>query len=241
VAAAGLPAALADGYAGFAAALPNARLRRRYLVVVAGTAVAARRLTEAIRGVESLAAVSDTAVRETGPAERVREVISQRLLVVWPAFAALGGDERRRVVAHELTHLVLAAATSGRTPSWLVEGMALYVSGDRRSDEAGAVLQGLASQSAAARPALDLRRLSTPNAIARLRGAEQAGAYAYASAAAFALADTYGRRALLRLYAAFNDAHLRGRPGPRLVDRALRRTLGVSLAAFERRLRASLS
>jgi hypothetical protein len=242
VAAADLPGALADGYARFAAALPHARLRRRYLVVVAAGGPAGRALTQDIRGVGSLAAVSDTGVREAGPARRVTRVLSQRLLVVWPAFSALGADERRRVVAHELTHLVLAGSTSGRTPSWLVEGIALYVSGDRRDEQARAVLTGAAgAEGAAARPAFSLRRLSTPDAIAHLHGAEQAGAYAYASAAAFALADSYGRRALLRLYDAFSDPSLRGPPGPRLVDRALRRVTGESLAAFERRLRAGLS
>jgi hypothetical protein len=240
--AAGLPSALQDGYARFAATLPRAHLRRRYLVVVAPTAAGAKALTEDIRGVETLSAVADTAVREAGPAQRVTDVLSQRLLVVWPAFSGLGFDERRRVVAHELTHLVLAGATSGRTPSWLVEGIALYVSGDRRSDQVTAILRGLAgAEGAAARPALSLRRLSTPNAIARLSGPRQAGAYAYASAAAFAIADRYGRRALLRLYDAFDDTRLHGTGGAALTSRALRRVIGVSLAAFERDLRAGLS
>jgi hypothetical protein len=240
--AAGLPASLQDGYARFATTLPRAHLRRRYLVVVASTAAGANRLTEDIRGVETLSAVADTAVREEGPAQRVTKVLSQRLLVVWPAFSGLGFDERRRVVAHELTHLVLAGATSGRTPSWLVEGIALYVSGDRRSDQVTAILRGLAgAEGVAARPALSLRRLSAPNAIARLSGARQAGAYAYASAAAFAIADRYGRRALLRLYDAFDDPGLPGKGGATLTSRALRRTIGVGLAAFERDLRAGLS
>jgi hypothetical protein len=209
---------------------------------VAPTAAGARQLTEDINGVETLSAVSDTAVQEAGPARRVTRVVSQRLLVVWPAFTQLGYDERQRVVAHELTHLVLAAATSGRTPSWLVEGIALYVSGDRRSDQVTAILRGLAGgEGAAARPALSLGRLSGPGAIARLSGARQAGAYAYASAAAFAIADRYGRRALLRLYDAFDDPRLRGRPGPALTSRALRRVIGEGLAAFERDLRAGLS
>jgi len=240
--AAGLPSALADGYARLAASLPRTPLRRRYLVVVAGSADDARRLTEDISGVEGLAAVSDTSVREAGDARRVTEVLSQRLLVVWPPFSALDGDQRRRVVAHELTHLALAGSTSGRTPSWLVEGIALYVSGDRRSDQASAVLRGAAGpDGAVARPALSLRRLSAPTAIARLTGPRQSGAYAYASAAAYALADLHGRRALLRLYDAFDDPSLRGPPGPRLVDRALRRVVGEGLATFERDLRAGLS
>jgi hypothetical protein len=234
----GLPASLEAGYGAIRGALPKLRLRRRYLVVVAPTAATARRLTVDINGIENLAAISDTAVREAGPARRVQRVLSQRLLVVWPQFAALSPDDRRRVVAHELTHAVLAGDTSGRTPGWLVEGIALYVSGDRRDDEVRAVLDGQAGQAGvAARREFSLRALSAPDSIARLRGGRQAGAYAYASAAAFALATKYGRRALLRLYFAFDDESLRGAPGPALVDRALRRTIGTGLSAFDREVR----
>jgi predicted small lipoprotein YifL len=242
VAAAGLAAALAAGYDAIRAALPKVALKRRYLVVVAPTARAARGLTVDIRGVAGLAAISDTAVHETGPARRVQAVVSQRLLVVWPSFTTLTEDERRRVIAHELTHAVLAGATSGRTPSWLVEGIALFVSGDRRDDQVAAALSGRAgAEGRVATQVFDLRALSAPDAIARLTGARQAGAYAYASAATYALAETFGKRAVLRLYDAFNDESLAGRPGAQLVDRALRRTVGEGLAAFEARLRAGLS
>jgi hypothetical protein len=237
-----LPNALADGYGLIRQALPRAPLRRRYLVVVAPTADAARRLTVDIRGIEGLAAISDTAVRESGPAQRVASVMSQRLLIVWPGFTALGGDERRRVVAHELTHAVLAAQTSGRTPSWLVEGIALYVSGDDRRDQVGAVLAGQAGpEGSEASTAFTLRGLSSPDAIARLDGNRQSGAYAWASAAAFTMAERHGRRSLLRLYDAFNDEALLGRPGPALTGRALRRVTGEGIDALEEAMRAGLS
>jgi hypothetical protein len=238
--AAGLPATLAAGYAAIRTALPRATLRRRYLVVVAPSAGAAYRLTTDIRGIGGLAAISDTAVHEDGPARRVSAVTSQRLLVVWPAFAGLGEDERRRVIAHELTHAVLAEATSGRTPAWLVEGIALYTSGDARADRVAAALDGRAgAPGVTARTAFSLRELSAPDAIARMHGARQAGAYAYASAATFTLAARYGRRALGALYDSFNDESLAGRPGPALVDRALRRTIGEGLDAFEAEVRGA--
>jgi hypothetical protein len=88
---------------------------------------------------------------------------------------------------------------------------------------------------------MSLRRLARPDAIARLSGLRQAAAYAYASAAAFHLAERYGRRRLLALYDAFNDERLAGRPGPGLDDRAVRRILHVSLARLERDLENALT
>ena len=221
--------ALERGYARMGDVLDRPRLRRRYLVVVAGGAQAARALTESIRGVESLAAISDTEVRETGSARRVTEVVSQRLVVVWPAFSGLDAGGRLRVVTHELTHAALAGVTSGRTPAWLVEGIALYVSEDRRIDEA--------AQLRVRGDLPSLRSLSRPDTIARLSGAPQAAAYATASAASFYLVERFGRRRFLRLVRSFSDESLRGRPGAAVTRRAVRRVLGVSLPRLERDLR----
>ena len=186
-------------------------------------------MTAGIRGVATLAAISDTAVREQGPAEQVAQVASQRLLIVWPEFAPLDPAGRLRVVAHELTHAALAGDTSGRTPSWLVEGAALYVSGDRRVDEAARRVAGGAN--------LTLTGLSSPDAIARLGGEGQSAGYSYASAAAFYLVERYGRARFFELYDAFNKESLRGAAGPDLVDHATRQVLGISLLRLERDLR----
>jgi hypothetical protein len=221
--------ALEGGYARMDDVLEKPRLRDRYLVVVAGGAQAARSLTESIRGVESLAAISDAEVQETGSAQRVSAVVSQRLVVVWPPFSSLGPDGRQRVVTHELTHAALAGVTSGRTPAWLTEGIALYVSEDRRIDQA--------AQLRVSGELPSLRGLAKPDAIARLSGDRQSAAYAYASAAAFYIADRYGRRRLLRLYNAFNDEALQGKAGRQVTARAVRRELGTSLRALERDLR----
>jgi hypothetical protein len=209
--------------------LLQGRLRRRYLVVVARDAAAARRLTGSIRGLDGLVALTDTEVRQEGDALRVTEVGSQRLLVIWPAFAAIDLEARRIAVTHELTHAALAPVTSGRTPGWLTEGLALYVSGDDRTLEA-ATLGGPG-----------LRRLSRPDAFARLAGDAQRQAYALASAAAFSIAQRHGREALIELYLAFNRPSLVGERGdPALTDAAVRRVLGVSLAALEREVRGAL-
>ncbi|MDP9384542.1 MAG: basic secretory family protein, partial [Actinomycetota bacterium] len=204
------------------------------LVVVARRARDARALTSDIRGVGSLAAITDSRVRELGPAKRAVEVISQRLLVVWPVFRGADAEARTRVVTHELTHAALAGVTSGRTPGWLVEGIALYVSDDRRTAEAAQALQTAVP---AARPSL--ARLGDPDSIARTSGESQSRAYAYSSAAAHYIAERFGERGLLRFYEAFNDESIRGRPGePRTTDRVARKTLGIPLRRLERDLRA---
>jgi hypothetical protein len=228
--------ALELGYERMGDVLERLRLRRRYLVVVAGEARAARALTQRVSGVGGLAAISDSQVREAGPAKTVSEVPSQRLVVVWPPFSTLDSGGRLRVVTHELTHAGLAGVTSGRTPAWLLEGMALYVSQDRRAGEAAELIADTGS--AAAQRALTLRGLSRPDAMARLHGDGQQAAYAYASAAAFYIAGRFGRRRYLELYDAFNDEALKGDEGSALTDRAVRRTLGLSLGRLERDLRA---
>jgi hypothetical protein len=210
-------------------------LRRRYLVVVAADAAQARQMTTGIRGVATLAAISDSAVREQGLADRVVRVASQRLLVVWPAFAPLDPDGRRRVVTHELTHAALAGRTSGRTPGWLVEGIALYVSGDRRVGDAARLVAGDAA--AVSRRALTLTGLSAPGAIGRLGGEGQSAAYAYSSAAAFYIVERFGRKPFLRLYDAFNDPELTEPEGAELTAAAIRRVLGIGLLELERDLR----
>lgn len=223
-AAGGLLTALETGYGRMRGLLVRGRLRRRYLVIATADGAQARAITAGIRGVGTLAALTDTEVREAGPERRVAEVLSQRLIVVWPNFAA-AGPEGTTVVVHELTHAVLAPLTSGRTPSWLTEGVALYVSDDRRVAEAARRL------GEGGREGLDLADLDHPDAIGRLGGEAKSAAYAYASAAAYFIVEHYGRDRLLTLYDAFNDPDVAG------AREAVRRELGISLRALDRRLR----
>jgi hypothetical protein len=229
-----LPAALEDGYARMRGILDRGTLRRRYLVVVARDPAAALRLTAHIRGLAGLTALTDTQVRQAGAAQRVHEVASQRLLVVWPSFTGLDADQQRTTVAHELTHAALAPVTSGRVPGWLSEGVAMYVSGDDRTSQA-------AQLAGAGQELPTLRSLSEPDAIGRLRGDAQVAAYAYASAAAFAIAQRFGRDKLLALYDAFNRDRIDGPAGdPAVTSAAALRVLGTSLRGLDREVRASL-
>lgn len=223
-AAGGLLTALETGYGRMRGLLVRGRLRRRYLVVATADGAQARRITAGIRGVGTLAALTDTEVREAGRERRVAELLSQRLIVIWPNFAA-AGPEGTTVVVHELTHAVLAPLTSGRTPSWLTEGVALYVSDDRRVAEAARRL------AEGGREGLALAELDHPDAIGRLSGEGKSAAYAYASSAAYFIVEQYGRDRLLALYDAFNDPEVAG------AGEAVRRELGISLRALDRRLR----
>lgn len=226
-----------------AVARARVRLRRtfpvpaRLLVVVARDPRAAHRLTARIRGLDRLAAIADLDVRQEGPQGRVQAVLARRLVLVWSRFGRLDARARARVLAHELTHLALAGQTSGRTPAWLLEGIALWSSGDDRRAQAARVLRdpgavpGLGA--AARRDALSLEALDRPDAIARLSGLAQGVAYAYASAAAYRVVQRHGPRRLLALYRAFNERE-------EGADAILREVLGTSLDGLERDLRASL-
>lgn len=214
--------ALDEGCDRMERALRRARLKDRYLVIVARDAAATRRLTQTIAGVESLTALTDTQVRVRGPALRVTAIKSQRLIVNHARFSAVTLDQQISTITHELTHAALAPQTSGRVPAWLIEGLALYVSDDDRRQEADYFRSlGLAPT---------LASLSAPDIIARLTGDLQDAAYAEASAAAYNVALEHGRDKLLELYLEFNDPSLKGERGSaRMVRRAVRRVLGVDL------------
>ena len=92
-----------------------------------------------------------------------------------------------------MTHTALDPDTSGRTPAWLVEGVAMYVSNDDRRAEA--------------RGGPSLRELCRPNSIYRAaRAAIRRAAYAVSSAAAEAIAARHGSKGLFDVYDAFNDS-----------------------------------
>ena len=218
--------ALEAGYARLRATLGDQELKRRYLVVVVPDGAAARAITRRIVGLEQLSAITDTQVRIGGPAERVKEVRSQRLIINAAAFAQSDPASQEQVAAHELTHAVLAPRTSTRAPGWLVEGVALYASGDDRRPEYFSL------------PTYPtLAGLGMPDSIAALSGEAQRAAYATASAAAFYITDTYGEDALLELLESYSRRDLRGDRGdPRLTDRAMKRVLGIGLDEFQERL-----
>jgi hypothetical protein len=216
---------LADAYREIRRNLPARDLPRSVLVIGARDAAQAERLAGRIaRGVVAIANVS--VGFGPRPAQRVERVFAQRMIVIDSRWRALPAVERQAALVHEMTHTALDADTSGRTPPWLAEGVALHVSGDDRSEEARLRASGAADS-------VKLRRLCKPKSIFRLTGRKQRAAYAASSGAAEAIVARHGTQALFRLYDAFNDSTIKGRTCVATTDRALRRTLGMSLSQLE--------
>jgi hypothetical protein len=205
--------------------LPARDLPRSVLVIAARDPDQAEHLTGRIaRGVVALANVS--VAFGPRPAQQVRRVFAQRMIVIASRWRTLPPVERQATLVHEMTHTALDPDTSGRTPPWLAEGVAMYVSGDDRSEEARL-------RAAGAGPSITLRRLCKPKSIFRLTGEEQGAAYAASSGAAEAIVAQHGTKALFRLYDAFNDSTIKGRTCVATTDRVLRRTLDMSLSELE--------
>ena len=226
----GLDDALEDGYARMRDVLVTGVLRRRYLVVVAGDAAQARRMTTGIRGVATLAAISDSAVREEGPADRVVQVVlaaaARRLAARSRRSTPTGARARRHARAHP--RRARRATRRGARPAGCVEGdRALRLRRPPRR-RGGPLVAGDAGR--VSRRALTLTGLSAPGAIGRLGGEGQSAAYAYSSAAAFYIAERFGRKRFLRLYDAFNDPALTEPEGAELTAAAVRRALGIGAA-----------
>jgi hypothetical protein len=196
--------------------LPRRELPRSVLAIAASDHRQAELLAGRISpGVLALANVD--VVWGPAPALRVERVRSQRMIVIDEAWRRLSPEGRQGVLAHEMTHTALGPETSARTPPWLIEGVAMYVQGGQ---------QGATSTAR-------LSALSRPGSIFRLTGPAQDEAYAASAAAAHAIVDRHGAAGLFRLYEAFNDKRIPGRPGARTADRVLRRTLGMRLAELQ--------
>ncbi len=216
---------LADAYREIRRNLPARDLPRSVLVIGARDPAQAELLTGRIaRGVLALANVS--VKLGPPPAFEVRRVFAQRMIVIDSRWRTQPAAERQATLVHEMTHTALDPDTSGRTPPWLAEGVAMYVSADDRSEEARLRAGGAA-------PSIELSKLCRPKSIFRLTGEEQGAAYAASSGAAYAIVEQHGTKGLFKLYDAFNDSTIKARSCVATTDRVLRRTLDMSLAELE--------
>ena len=224
-------------------AIPGVKPPDRLLVIVARTSTDTKALTVDIRTIKALTAVAEAKVYLRGPARQVESVRGQRVFVLWRSYGSRSAKERRMVIAHELTHAALVKRTGGRVPPWLAEGVAMYASGDQRAGDAGALLSGArlkdSSKQKPAMSALSLTRLAKPTALDRMSAIPLSFAYSYASEAAYAIAAKHGGgKGLMRLYSAFNSEKIKGKPGRKLTDRVMRKSLHASLDSVEGDIKA---
>jgi hypothetical protein len=233
----GLMTDLEKGYSRMKRGLPGVTKPRKVLVIVARNGTDTKALTKDIKTLKSLTAVAENQYSTKGSAKRIDELWGQRVFVLWRSYGNRSADERRMVIAHELVHTALASRTSARTPPWLTEGIAMYVSGDNRSGDAGALISGRGvlkdpSKQGAAKKAMSLTRLSKPSALNSMSPVGLSFAYSYSSAAAYAIAEKHGRKSLLKLLSAYNSEKLKGN-GTKLTDRAVKRALKMSLSSLK--------
>jgi hypothetical protein len=217
--------------------LPGVKPPSKLLVLVSRNSRETKALTKDIRTLAAVTALAEAQMAYHGAARQVRAVDGQRVFIMWRGYHASSPSTRRMIIAHELTHAALARETSGRTPAWLVEGIAMFASGDERAKESGLLLSGGQlrdhSKQKSAEAAASLSKLATHDALDKMGTVPLTFAYSYASAAAYAVAQKYGRKGLLRLYLGFNNAHIKGHSGRKLSDRVVRHTLHESLSSLE--------
>jgi hypothetical protein len=216
---------LQAAYRKIARDLPARDLPDRVLVIAAEDARQVEQL-DGKRIAGGVVAIASVAVDyKPGVALEVERVLAQRMMLVMDRYATMPEQERQWTLAHEMVHTAMNPDTSGRTPIWLVEGVALYVSGEDLSAYAPAV------EAAGERPSLSA--LSRRGAIGKLDADGQSAAYVVASAAAEAIAERKGNEGLFRFYEGFNDGTITGRPGPRTTDKVLRKAVGMSLRELD--------
>jgi hypothetical protein len=233
---------LEKGRTRMARALPSVKPPERTLVIVARNSKDSKALTKDLRTLRSLVAVAEAQYAFEGPAKRVDALGGQRVFVMWRSYGNRNADDRRTIIAHEMTHAALAPRTGGRVPAWLAEGVALYASGDKRAGDAGAILSGAqlrdGSKQDNAERALSLARLAKPSSLDKMDPVGLTFAYSYSAAAAYTIVQKHGVKGLLRLYSGFNSEKVRGKPGRKLSDKVMRRTLKKSLKELESEIEA---
>jgi hypothetical protein len=141
-----------------------------------------------------------------------------RIVISPGTFARLTEQGRRVVLTHELTHVATGGARDGRTPMWLIEGLADYVGYKNTGFGPRSAARELRDEVAKGRlPATLPGRDDFDSSSDRLPQA-----YEEAWLACRMVADRYGEATLLRLYRA---AGTRG-------DAAFHQILGVRPAEF---------
>lgn len=141
-----------------------------------------------------------------------------RIVIAPGTFGRLNALGRKVVLTHELAHIATGAARDGRTPLWLIEGLADYLGYRSTTVPVRSAARELAREVAAGRVPESLPEAADFDGPARLPQV-----YAEAWLACRMIAERYGEKTLMTLYRT---------AGRRSQEAALRATLGVGTAEF---------
>ncbi|SEL75281.1 hypothetical protein [Streptacidiphilus jiangxiensis] len=159
----------------------------------------------------------------------------------WDGLSALG---RRVVITHETTHVATRTLTESWTPRWLSEGVADWTGYLGTGRTPAQTTPELAAALTAAGPGAARLLASLPRDSAFDGGAPGTAlqqAYQKAWFACRTVVDRYGQAKLVALYAAVAAEGAAGKLGQdAVVDRALRRTLGVGTDTFTAQWRSDV-
>ncbi|HEU5159883.1 MAG TPA: hypothetical protein VFU43_23000 [Streptosporangiaceae bacterium] len=196
-------------------AVVGPRWARRVVAIVPATPERAAALAGdggSLREIAALATVTRAAPGARG---------NDRIVVSPAAYPRLNEVGRHVVLTHELTHVATRGAGDGRTPAWLIEGLADYVGYKGLDVPVTSAARELRREVSRGRlPAALPRAADFSGAAGRL-----AQVYEEAWLACRMVAERYGEDRLVRLYRAAG-ARPDGLPD------ALRRVLGVDTAEF---------
>jgi hypothetical protein len=189
-------------------------------------------MTQLLGGSPALAEIAAVATADyTDPASGA--VRGQRVVINPANLGRLGTIGRIVVLRHEITHLATRAVTGPALPTWLVEGFADYVGYLDTGVPVGAAAQDLAAE---------VRRGRYPQALPadaafRFDGRRLAQSYEESWLACRLVAEQAGSGGLVRLYREIGTS--RADSGT-AVERAFRQVLGIGLAEFTDRWRATV-
>ena len=143
------------------------------------------------------------------------------------------GALRRPLLAHELIHVALDPKAAQRTPAWLFEGLAMYLSGDLL----GGPTPPRRSCRSLVRTTSD-RRLLRPRRDLERRGRAQWNAYVVATAAVDAIVRRHGAAGgALRAPRRFRDTSITG-SACRATELVLRDRLRMTVEELDRAIAA---
>jgi hypothetical protein len=204
------------------------RWPRRVVALAPATEQEAEELAGDVRNLGDIAALATVS---GGAGEAARG--ADRVVISPTAFGRLNGLGRRVVLTHELVHVAMGGARDGRTPMWLIEGLADYV-GYKKTG----VSTRAAGRELAALLASGYAPASPPDRSAFSGSGERlSAAYEEAWLACRMIAERYGEARLVRLYRTA-EAEQGAAGDPRAEDRALRTVLGVGSGEFAAQWRA---